>query len=434
MHESRKILIVGGGGREHALAWRIAHDAERPRVFCAPGNAGTAAVGANIEIDSGDIEELAAWARINQPALTVVGPEAPLCAGIADRFRAEGLKVFGPSKAAARIEGSKVFAKEIMTAAGVPTAGAESFTDAARAKSFVRKHGAPVVVKADGLAAGKGVTVAATVEEAEAAIDEAVLRRAFGESGRTVLVEECLAGEEASILALVDGRRAVMLASAQDHKRALDGDGGPNTGGMGAYSPAPVVSDRWWPLIREQVFDRTLKELGRRGIEYRGVLYAGLMMTAAGPKVLEFNCRFGDPETQAILPRFSGDLLPALEACADGRLAESLVRWRSDASACVVMAAGGYPGTYRKGDPIRGLPEAAALDGVLVFHAGTKRKGDAVVTAGGRVLGITALGPDLESAVRRAYAGVRCVGFDGAHYRTDIGWRALAAAGRGGGV
>ena len=313
-----------------------------------------------------------AWAKANKPALTVVGPEAPLCDGLADRFNAEGLKVFGPCKAAARLEGSKVFAKEVMIAAGVPTAKFARFSNAAEAKAYIRKEGAPIVVKADGLAAGKGVTVAATVEQAEAAVDEALVQKAFGDAGATVVVEECLQGEEASILALIDGKNIVMLASAQDHKRVFDGDEGPNTGGMGAYSPAPVVKENLWPVIREQVFERTLGELSRRGIDYRGVLYAGLMMTKAGPKVLEFNCRFGDPETQAILPRWDGDLFPALEACADGRLDEKMVRWKPEPCVCVVMAAGGYPGTYEKGDVIEGLAEAAALKDAVVFHAGTK--------------------------------------------------------------
>ena len=423
--QRKKILVIGGGGREHALAWKLAGDSSRPEVFCAPGNAGTASVGTNVDIAATDIAKLLAWAKEHRPALTVVGPEAPLCEGIADRFAAEGFKVFGPSQAAAQLEGSKAFAKEVMQAAGVPTAAFARFTDAAAAKAYIRKQGAPIVVKADGLAAGKGVTVAVTVEQAEAAVDEALVQNAFGDAGRAVVVEECLVGEEASSLALVDGERIVMLASSQDHKRVFDHDDGPNTGGMGAYSPAPVVTNDLWPAIREQVFERTLAELRRRGITFRGVLYAGLMMTAAGPKVLEFNCRFGDPETQAILPRWKGDLLPALEACADGRLEERLVQWKAEACACVVMAAGGYPGAYPKGDAIDGLDAAAAMKDVVVFHAGTKLQGGRVVTAGGRVLGVTALGADLRSAVRRAYEACGSIRFDRAHYRKDIASRAF---------
>lgn len=420
--------MVGSGGREHALAWKLAHDSSRPEIFCAPGNAGTALVGTNVNIAATDIAGLLAWAKEHQPALTVVGPEAPLCEGLADSFAAAGFKVFGPCRAAAQLEGSKAFAKDVMQAAGVPTAAFARFEDAAAAKAYLRRNGAPIVVKADGLAAGKGVTVAATVEQAEAAVDEALVQKAFGDAGRSVVIEECLVGEEASILALVDGERIVMLASSQDHKRVFDRDEGPNTGGMGAYSPAPVVTDDLWPVIREQVFGRTLAELKRRGITFRGVLYAGLMMTAAGPKVLEFNCRFGDPETQAILPRWDGDLLPALEACAEGRLEERLVRWKREACVCVVMAAGGYPGSYAKGDAISGLDVAAKLKDVVVFHAGTKLDGGRAVTAGGRVLGVTALGADLRSAVRRAYEACGVIRFDRAHFRKDIAARAFPRA------
>ncbi len=423
--ERINVLVIGGGGREHALAWKIARDSTRPEVFCAPGNAGTAEVGTNLDIPAGDIGKLAAWAKENRPNLTVVGPEAPLCDGLADRFAAEGLRVFGPVRAAAQLEGSKRFAKDVMKSAGVPTAAYGEFTSAAGAKAYIRQCGAPIVVKADGLAAGKGVTVAETVEQAEAAVDESLVKNAFGEAGRTVVVEECLRGEEASILALVDGERIVMLASSQDHKRVFDGDAGPNTGGMGAYSPAPVVTDRLWPVIREQVFERTLRELRRRGITYQGVLYAGLMMTPDGPKVLEFNCRFGDPETQAILPRWDGDLLPALQACVDGALHDQLVRWKPEPCVCVVMAAGGYPGAYAKADAIDGLEKAAGMKDVVVFHAGTRLDGRRVVTAGGRVLGVTALGEDLRSAVRRAYEACDAIRFEGAHYRRDIARRAL---------
>jgi phosphoribosylamine---glycine ligase len=422
-----RILVVGGGGREHALAWKLANDSGKPEVFCAPGNAGTAGLGTNLDISATDVDALLEWAKANRPDLTVVGPEAPLCDGIVDRFMAAGLRIFGPTKAAAQLEGSKIFAKEVMVAAGVPTAKYARFSDAAQAKAYLREQGVPIVVKADGLAAGKGVTVATTLEEAEKAVDEALVARAFGDAGNTVLIEECLMGEEASILALIDGQHIVMLASSQDHKRVFDNDQGPNTGGMGAYSPAPVVKEDLWPVIREQVFERTVQELGRRGIGYRGVLYAGLMITANGPKVLEFNCRFGDPETQAILPRWAGDLAPALEACIEGGLHPRMVQWRPERCVCVVMAAGGYPGHYRKGDEIRGLDEAGKMRDVVVFHAGTKMEGGRAVTAGGRVLGVTALGPDLPTAIQRVYDAAEKIRFEGAHYRRDIAGKARGA-------
>jgi len=420
-----KVLVAGGGGREHALAWKIAADSSRPEVYCAPGNAGTAEVARNIPIAAEDISGIVGWARANNPDLVVVGPEAPLCAGLADRLIAEGIRVFGPTADAAMIEGSKVFSKEVMQAAGVPTAEARVFSDAAEAKAWVRRRGAPIVVKADGLAAGKGVTVCMTVEEAETAIEDALTRAVFGDAGRRVIVEECLEGEEASILALVDGSRIVMLASAQDHKRIFDGDRGPNTGGMGAYSPAPVVAAEMLAAIREQVFERTLAELRRRCIVYKGVLYAGLMISRGRISVLEFNCRFGDPETQAILPRWDGDILPALNACIDGNLREDMVKWRPEPAVCVVMASEGYPGSYKKGALIEGLDRAAAMAGVAVFHAGTRREGGAVVTSGGRVLGVTALGADLPEAVKRAYDAVSVIRFDGAQWRRDIAARAL---------
>lgn len=423
--KQKTILVIGGGGRESALVWKLVRESVRPRVYCAPGNAGTARIAENVPISATDVNELARWCEAHRPDLVVVGPEAPLCAGIADRLQAAGIRVFGPERAAAQLEGSKAFAKEIMRAAGVPTARAERFSDAQSALEYVRKHSVPVVIKADGLAAGKGVTVATTLEEAEAAIRAALVRREFGEAGQTVLVEDFLEGEEASALALVDGTEVVLLPSAQDHKRVFDGDRGPNTGGMGAYSPAPVINEKTFSVIREEIFERTLAELRRRNIRYRGVLYAGLMITAEGPKVLEFNCRFGDPETQAILPRCDGDILPALEACADGRLTPDLVRWKSDACVCVVMASAGYPGRYEKGRVISGLDEAERMEDVVVFHAGTAIQGTRIVTDGGRVLGVTALGRDLRDAVARVYRACERIQFDGAHYRRDIAHRAL---------
>ena len=420
-----KILVVGGGGREHALVWRLSRDSIRPALFCAPGNAGTAALASNLDIQAEDLDGLCAWAHVNRPDLTIVGPEAPLCAGLADRLQELGLKVFGPSRSAAQMEGSKIFAKEIMCAGGVPTAEAQTFTRSDEAIAYLRRRGAPIVVKAEGLAAGKGVFVCGTVAEAEDAVRQTLDKKVFGEAGSRLVVEDFLDGEEASILALVDGKTVVMLASAQDHKRVFDNDEGPNTGGMGAYSPAPVVTDDLWPVIREQVFERTLAELRRRGIVYKGVLYAGLMIWKHGPKVLEFNCRFGDPETQVILPRLASDLAPALIACADGSLTEEHVRWRPEPCVCVVMASGGYPNAYQKGKLIEGLDDAGRLPDVVVFHAGTKVARDGVVTAGGRVLGVTAVGKTLKNAVTQAYRAVDTIRFDGAHARRDIAARAL---------
>ena len=421
-----KILVVGGGGREHALAWKLADDTSGPEIFCAPGNAGTAEVAENLDIAMDDIPALAEWARENRPDITVVGPEAPLCAGITDVFKDEGLRVFGPSKAAAQLEGSKIFAKEVMESAGVPTAQAGVFTDSGQALYYLRSCAFPVVVKADGLAAGKGVYVCSDAADAENAVRDIMTNRLYGEAGTKILVEECLMGEEASILALVDGENVVMLASSQDHKRACNNDEGPNTGGMGAYSPAPVVSDDLWPVIREDVFGRTLSELKKRRIEYRGVLYAGLMITDKGPMALEFNCRFGDPETQAVLPRLKGSILPALNACIDGTLSEEMISWRSDAAVCTVMASGGYPGKYEKGKVISGLNEVKAMEDVIVFHAGTAVKDGETVTSGGRVLGVTGLGKDLLSAIKRSYQAIPMLKFDQAQYRTDIGSKGLA--------
>lgn len=419
-----KILIVGGGGREHTLAWKLANDSCQPDIFCAPGNAGTAEVAVNLDIGAEDIDGLVTWARENKPDMTVVGPEVPLCAGLADMLTAEGLRVFGPSKAAAQIEGSKVFAKDIMESAGVPAAKGKSFTDSAEALGYLRSGKFPVVIKADGLAAGKGVYICDDMSGAEIAVNDMMSSKLFGDAGGRILVEECLAGEEASILALVDGENIVMLASSQDHKRVRNNDEGPNTGGMGAYSPALVVTDDLWPVIRKEVFERTLCELKKRGIIYKGVLYAGLMITADGPKVLEFNCRFGDPETQAIIPRIAGDLVPALSACIDGTLTDELISWRDDACVCVVMASGGYPGSYKKDKIIEGLDKVKGMDDLVVFHAGTSIVDGQVVTTGGRVLGVTGLGPDIQAAVKKAYTAISDLVFDQAQYRTDIGAKA----------
>jgi phosphoribosylamine--glycine ligase len=420
-----KILVVGSGGREHALAWKLANDSGKPDIFCAPGNAGTAEVATNLDIGVDDSTGLVNWAVENKPDLTVVGPEAPLCAGLVDRLNAAGLAVFGPTRDAATLEGSKMFAKDVMQAGGVPTAVAKRFDQADAARAYVAAQGYPIVIKADGLAAGKGVYICTSAEESEQAIQDILISREFGDAGNELLVEACLVGEEASILALVDGEHIVMLASSQDHKRAFNGDTGPNTGGMGAYSPAPVMADELWPIVREQVFQRTLDELKKRGITYKGVLYAGLMITADGPSVLEFNCRFGDPEIQAIVPRIDGDLLPALQACVDGSLTEDHIRWKDEACACVVMASGGYPGSYAKGQGVKGLDVAASQEDIVVFHAGTALVDGQVVTSGGRVLGVTALGDTLASALKRAYIALTDIEFDQAQYRTDIGKKAL---------
>jgi phosphoribosylamine--glycine ligase len=419
------ILVVGGGGREHAIAWRLAQDSCRPTLFCAPGNAGTAAIAQNIPLSAEDVPGLLAWAKQHRPDLTVVGPEVPLCLGITDVFSAEGLRVFGPCQAAARMEGSKLFSKDVMAAAGVPTAHSQSFDNADQAVAALAGFALPVVIKADGLAAGKGVVIAQTRDEAVTAIRAMLIDAVFGSAGAQVLIEEFLEGEEASILALVDGEHAVILPSSQDHKRIFDNDQGPNTGGMGAYTPAPVVTPALLPVIMETVILPVVRELKKRGIIYKGVLYAGLMIGPSSLNVLEFNARFGDPETEAVLPRLAGDLIPALQACIDGTLTDSLIHVRQEESATVIMAAGGYPGAYEKGTPIFGLDEAAKVPDTMVFHAGTALKDGQVVTAGGRVLAVTALGSDLKTAVGRAYEAADKIHFEGAHYRRDIAHRAF---------
>jgi len=420
-----KILIIGGGGREHALAWRLARDSRPHELFCAPGNAGTEALATNLPLAAEDLDGLTAWAVGARPDLTVIGPEAPLCAGLADRLGGLGLCVFGPTQAAARLEGSKQFAKEVMLAAGVPTARAASFTSAAAALEALSRFSLPVVVKADGLAAGKGVVICQTRDEAETAIRWMLVDGQFGAAGRQLLLEEFLEGEEASVLALVDGERIALLPPAQDHKRVFDGDQGPNTGGMGAYSPAPVVTPALARDVLERIFKPVVAELARRGIVYRGVLYAGLMIGPDGPKVLEFNCRFGDPETQAVLPRLVGDLAPLLLACATGTLDPATLRIRATPCVTVVMAAEGYPGPYAKGREITGLESAAALPDVCVFHAGTARHGEQIVTTGGRVLAVTAWAADMRAAVDHAYQGVAAIHFAGAQFRRDIAKRAF---------
>lgn len=430
-----KILVVGSGGREHAIVWRLAQDEAKHEIFCAPGNAGTAGVATNLDIGAEDVAAVTEWARTNNPDLVVVGPEAPLCKGLVDELAKVGVKAFGPVQAGARMEGSKRFAKEVMQAAGVPTGRARTFTDAAAAKAALPAFGLPVVIKADGLAAGKGVVVAETLQDAEAAIDSMLVDNRFGAAGAEVLIEEFLHGEECSILALVDGERAVLLPSSQDHKRVFDGDKGPNTGGMGAYSPAPVVTDAMLPDIRERIILPVVRELKKRGIVYRGVLYAGLMVTPPDGKtalsgsavnVVEFNARFGDPETEAVLPRLGGNFAETLLHVAEGRLADGDVVVKPDAAATVIVASGGYPGSYEKGKVISGLDAAAAVSNAIVFHCGTKRTADgAVATSGGRVLSVTGLGATLREAVDTAYAAVGKIAFEGAFHRADIAHRAF---------
>jgi phosphoribosylamine--glycine ligase len=419
-----KVLIAGSGGREHALAWAIARSPRVEKVYTAPGNGGTAQVGENVDIAATDVDRLVAFAADRSVDLTVIGPEAPLMEGIVDSFQAAGLRCYGPRRDAARLEGSKVYAKEFMRRHAVPTADFAVFEDAEAARKHVSDRGAPIVIKADGLAAGKGVIVAATVEEAHAAIDAIMVARAFGPAGNRVVVEECLQGDEVSVHAICAGQRALLLPSSQDHKRAHDGDRGPNTGGMGAYAPVPSFTDADMEAVRETVIEPTLRGLADDGIEYSGTLYAGLMRTAAGPRVLEFNVRFGDPETQVILPLVRGDVFDLLFASASGELPRAVDLWDERTVATVVMASGGYPGSYEKGLAIGGLDDAVADDRV-VFHAGTARSGSGFVTTGGRVLAVSAWGDDIRAALDSAYRGVGAIHFDGAFWRTDIGHRAL---------
>lgn len=420
-----KVLIIGSGGREHALAWKIAQSPKLTKLFCAPGNAGIAGVAECVSIPADEVQALLKFARREKIDLTVVGPEAPLVAGIADRFEANGLPIFGPSQRAAELEGSKVFAKHILRKHAIPTAHYDVFETVDAAEEHLRKAPLPLVVKADGLAAGKGVIICQTRREAMDAISLMMKERVFGNAGNRVVVEDCLVGEEASILALTDGRAIVPLPSSQDHKRIRDNDEGPNTGGMGAYSPAPVITPEQYARIEREILIPIVHAMNAEERRYKGVVYAGVMMTDDGPRVLEFNVRFGDPETQPILARLKGDLVPVLAAIAQGNLQDADLDWDARPAVCVVMASGGYPGHYEKGKVIHGLDAAAKLDSVTVFHAGTELREGKVVTAGGRVLGVTALGDDIRGAIARAYEAVRLIRFEGAHYRTDIGARAL---------
>ncbi len=425
-----RILVVGGGGREHALCWAIAASPLCDKLYCAPGNAGIAQDAECVPIPPEETVALTDFCRDQGIDLVVIGPEGPLVLGLADRLAEAGIKAFGPSAAAARLEGSKGFMKDLCARHGIPTAAYRRFTDPASAKAYVRERGVPIVIKADGLAAGKGVTVATTVEEAERAIDAALRDGVFGLAGAELVIEEALQGEEASFFALVDGRMALPLAGAQDHKRAFDGDRGPNTGGMGAYSPAPVLTDAMSERVMREIVEPTVAAMAAEGHPYRGVLYAGLMITAEGPKVIEFNVRFGDPECQVLMLRLKSDLVPALLATCDGVLSSLDLRWHDDSALVVVLAAEGYPGSYRKGEVIGGLDALHDLNDVVVFHAGTARADDGtIVSNGGRVLGVTARGPDLAAAQRRAYEAVAQIDWPGEFHRTDIGWRALRRSG-----
>ncbi len=418
-----KILVVGGGGREHALVWKLAQSPLAEEIYCAPGNAGIADLAECVNIAAEDVDTLLDFALAEGIGLTVVGPEAPLAAGIVDKFTAAGLKIFGPSQRAALIEGSKALAKEIMEKYNIPTAAYASFTDRAAAEEYIRKQGAPIVVKADGLAAGKGVVVAMTEEEALDAVADMLSGNAFGAAGAKVVIEEYLEGEEVSVLAFSDGKTVLPMVSAQDHKRVFDGDQGPNTGGMGAYSPAPVYTEELAEQTLRLVLQPAVDGMRAEGREYKGVLYAGLMVTDKGLKVLEFNARFGDPETQAVLMRLESDLVEIMLAIVDGHLADCTLQWSDDAAVCVVVASGGYPGKYEKGQPISGLD--VEYPDTVVFHAGTAFADQQVVANGGRVLGVTAHGATIGQAIEKAYAAVDSIHYDGCFSRRDIGYRAL---------
>ena len=421
-----KVLVVGSGGREHSLCWAIAASPLCDALYCAPGNAGIAADAECIDIAAEDVVGLVAFARDNAIDFVVVGPEAPLVLGLADRLTEAGIKVFGPSAAAAALEGSKGFTKDLCAKYDIPTGAYQRFTNIDEAKAYIEAEGAPIVVKADGLAAGKGVTVARSVEEALAAAEDALTGGRFGEAGAEIVVEECLEGEEVSVFALCDGESTVLLASAQDHKTAYDGDTGPNTGGMGAYSPAPVMTDALMAEVDETIIRRTVEAMKAEGIPYKGVLYAGLMITTDGPKLIEYNVRFGDPECQPMLMRLKSDLLPALIAASDGVLASFDMRWYDEAALSVVMASEGYPGDYQKNTEIRGVEDAESGEEIKVFHAGTARgpNGELLAT-GGRVLNVTATGATVAEAQQRAYDAIKRIDWPQGYCRSDIGWRAV---------
>lgn len=421
-----KILVIGGGGREHALVWKLAKSARVKQIYAAPGNAGIAQIATCVDISAEDIDQLVQFALENRIDLTVVGPEAPLTLGIVDRFHQKGLQIFGPSAKASQIEGSKVFAKNLMVYAGIPTAEFEIFETIDPAISYIKEKGAPIVIKADGLAAGKGAIVAKNVNEALRAAQDMLVKGLFGVAGKRIVVEEYLQGEEASVLAFSDGKSVLTMISTQDHKQIYDGDKGPNTGGMGAYAPAPVVDKNMLTDIEERILKLTVREMDGQGCPYVGVLYAGLIITEEGPKVLEFNCRFGDPETQPLFALMETDLFEIMEKTLAQDLKATRIEWTNQHAVCVVLASGGYPSRYQKGKTIGGLNEASALKNVVVFHAGTALSDRKYVTSGGRVLGVTGLGDSLEGAVERAYEGVDRISFEAMYYRRDIGAKGLA--------
>ena len=420
-----KILVVGGGGREHALVWKIAQSPLVEQIYCAPGNPGIAELAECVHIAADEINALCDFARAEHIDLTVVGPEVPLTLGIVDIFQAAGLEIFGPSKAAAQIEGSKGFSKDLMARYGIPTAAYRSFTDHAKAVAYIKQQGAPIVVKADGLAAGKGVIVALTEDQAIAAVDDIMLDKVFGSAGASVVIEEFMEGEEASFFAFTDGKNILPLASSQDHKRVGDGDKGLNTGGMGAYSPAPVITDELHDQIVETIVKPTIAGMAEDGCPYSGILYVGLMIKDGKPRVVEYNARFGDPEAQPLLMRMKSDIVPVLQACARGVLKQDSIEWHDKAAVCVVMASGGYPAAFEKGLPIRGLELAAEISDLMVFHAGTAFQGGRIVNNGGRVLGVTGLGQTVKEAIDKAYSGTALIYWKDVHYRHDIGARAL---------
>lgn len=421
-----RILVIGGGGREHTLAWKLSQSKNVEKMYAIPGNPGMEKIAeCNDAIRISDNDALVAFAKEHKIDLTVVGPELPLANGVVDAFEAAGLKAFGPSKAAAEIEGSKAFSKWLMKKYDIPTAKFEVFTDAEAARAYVNKQGAPIVIKADGLAAGKGVIVATTLEQAIEAVDSIMCDQTFGEAGSRVVIEECLIGEEASLLTFTDGETIVPMISSQDHKRAYDNDEGPNTGGMGTYAPAPVVTKEILSQVQKEILEPTIQAMAAEGRKYVGCLYAGLMITADGPKVIEYNARFGDPETQVVLPLLDGDLAEIMLACIDGCLADTKVSWKDEAAVCVVMAAGGYPAGYQKGDVITGI-DAAEAGGAVVFHAGTAKTDAGIVTNGGRVIGVTATAANIKQAVDNAYTAVDKINFKDKHFRKDIAYRAIA--------
>ena len=424
---SMKILVIGSGGREHALAWKLLQSPYADRIFCAPGNAGTGQIAENVAIQASDLIGLVRFAKDNHVDLAVVGPDDPLAAGIVDLFTSERLRAFGPDKSAARIESSKIFAKELMRTQRIPTAEARTFSNTSEARDYCERLRFPIVIKADGLALGKGVVIATDAATARSTVDEMMNHARFGDAGRRIVVEEFLHGTECSLHALTDGKNYLLLESSRDYKRALDGDHGLNTGGMGAFSPANNWNNKLRLRFDTEIMKPLLRGLVHEGVTFRGLLYPGLIITTDGPRVLEFNCRFGDPETQALLPRMKSDLLPLLEATIDGKIDRCAIEWDTRPAVTVVMASGGYPGKYESGKSISGLDQAAKLEDVQIFHAGTKREGSEVKTAGGRVLAATALGSTLETARARAYQAVSRIHFENCHYRSDIALNAVAA-------